>query len=84
MPPTKNVILMVTLILGNGFDKCLGWETGYSDFLKSAFFPNNDKWKKSNLYSFIVNDALSLEENWGGVEESLEKYAMLPEKRAYI
>lgn len=70
---------MVTLILGNGFDKCLGWETGYMDFITSPFFPKNDNWKKSNLYNFIVNDALLQEENWGGVEESLEKYAMLPE-----
>jgi hypothetical protein len=70
---------MVTLVLGNGFDKCLGWKTGYSDFLNSSFFPKNNKWKKSGMYNAIVNDAIAKEDSWGGIEESLERYAMLPE-----
>ena len=66
------------LIIGNGFDLCLGWKTTFLDFYNSHFFPKDAKVAKSKMWQAIVNDANSLGKNWGGLEKSMEDYATLP------
>ena len=70
-----------TLVLGNGFDLGLGWHTGYLHFYKSGFFPSLHLHRSSNMCAFMHNAAMSQGENWGGIEASLEEYAMLPESQ---
>ena len=71
------LIMSTTLILGNGFDLGLGWKTRYVDFYNSKYFPRVGDECSSNLERFIYNEGQ--DPNWGGVEKSLEKYAILPE-----
>lgn len=63
-----------SLVIGNGFDVDLGLKTRYSDFAgDTGFFPNNPK---SNLFQYIREQSLC--PNWGGIEVSMEEYALLP------
>lgn len=63
------------LVIGNGFDVDLGIKTRYSDFAGDiGFFPENSK---SNLFQYMKKQ--SLNPNWGGIETSMEEYALLPQ-----
>lgn len=66
------------LIIGNGFDLCLGWHTSLFNFFNSRFFPRDAEVSKSKMWQYIVNEANSLGRNWGGLEKSMEDYATLP------
>lgn len=68
---------MNTLIIGNGFDLGLGWKTKYVDFYKSSFFPRGSVMRSSRMGQFLDKEAAK--DTWGGIEESLERYASLPE-----
>lgn len=64
-----------SLVIGNGFDVDLGLKTRYSDFAGDiGFFPENSK---SNLFQYMKKQ--SLNPNWGGIETSMEEYALLPQ-----
>lgn len=69
------------LILGNGFDLCLGRDTRYSDFAKSRFWPEN---LKSELFSYLEEKANL--ERWFDLESELARYiqTVRKESSAYV
>ena len=69
------------LILGNGFDLCLGRDTRYSDFVNSSFWPEN---LKSELFSYLEEKANL--ERWFDLESELARYiqTVRKESSAYV
>lgn len=69
------------LILGNGFDLCLGRDTRYSDFVNSRFWPEN---LKSELFSYLEEKANL--ERWFDLESELARYiqTVRKESSAYV
>lgn len=69
------------LILGNGFDLCLGRDTRYSDFVNSRFWPDN---LKSKLYKYL--ESKNQIGKWFDLEKELASYIRWSEKEtsAYI
>lgn len=69
------------LILGNGFDLCLGRDTRYSDFVNSRFWPDN---LKSKLYKYL--ESKNQIGKWFDLENELASYIRWSEKEtsAYI
>lgn len=69
------------LILGNGFDLCLGRDTRYSDFVNSRFWPEN---LKSELFSYLEEKANL--ESWFDLESELGRYvqSVRKESSAYV
>ncbi len=67
------------LVIGNGFDKSLGLNTGYKEFLASEEFNSahmtaKKNFKHSNLTSQIHRNFLL--NNWVDVELAIRKYAL--------
>lgn len=69
------------LILGNGFDLCLGRDTRYSDFVNSRFWPEN---LKSELFGYLEKKANL--ERWFDLESELARYiqTIRKESSAYV
>lgn len=69
------------LILGNGFDLCLGRDTRYSDFVNSRFWPEN---LKSELFDYLEKKANL--ERWFDLESELARYIqnVRKESSAYV
>lgn len=69
------------LILGNGFDLCLGRDTRYSDFVNSRFWPDN---LKSELFGYLEKKANL--ERWFDLESELARYIqnVRKESSAYV
>lgn len=69
------------LILGNGFDLCLGRDTRYSDFAKSRFWPEN---LKSELFGYLEKKANL--ERWFDLESEFARYiqTVREESSAYV
>lgn len=58
------------ILIGNGFDKALGYKTGYGDFIKSSYF---QKISTSHLCKKIIEKKTI--QKWVDVEEELFEYA---------
>lgn len=69
------------LILGNGFDLCLGRDTRYSDLVNSRFWPEN---LKSELFDYLEKKANL--ERWFDLESELARYIqnVRKESSAYV
>ena len=61
------------LIVGNGFDLSMGFQTSSGDFMKSSYFPNEET---SYLCSYLHNQ---YEENmgWIDIENELSEYSRI-------
>lgn len=67
---TNNVLLVV----GNGFDLCMGMKTGYKEFLKSGFFEIGYEKYRLNEGLFTYLDKKNELENWIDVEAELGRF----------
>lgn len=63
-------------IIGNGFDLDLGWNTRYSDFAKSQYWPHKDFIYPSDLQRSLQEKAEF--EKWFDLEQALSDYASIP------
>lgn len=61
------------LIIGNGFDLDLGWETGYRDFVSSNYWPLKGKAADSPMAEHIAR-RVDLE-RWYDLEDILKEFA---------
>lgn len=62
-------------IIGNGFDLDLGWNTRYSDFAKSQYWPHKDFIYQPNLQHTLQQKAKL--EKWFDLEQALSDYASI-------
>lgn len=63
----------VGVIIGNGFDLNLGLKTGYSDFMKSAWFEDNID--NGNELCIYLKEQRTLK-NWIDIENELKNYSL--------
>lgn len=61
----------IVLVLGNGFDMDLGWQTSYKSFAESEFWPFKDK--KENLGGYLESHSKS--DKWFDLEALLRSYS---------
>lgn len=61
----------IVLVLGNGFDMDLGWQTSYKSFAESDFWPFKDKNK--NLGGYLESHSKS--DKWFDLEALLRSYS---------
>lgn len=61
------------LIIGNGFDICLGWKTSYKDFLDSDFSPLHYGNASCNMEEYLNEKAYN--DRWYDLECILREYA---------
>ena len=61
----------VVLVLGNGFDMDLGWQTSYKSFAESEFWPFKDE--KLNLGGYLESHSKS--DKWFDLESLLRSYS---------
>lgn len=65
------------LIIGNGFDLDLGWNTRFSDFIKSKHWPQN--MHQGSLLSYLQRRYLI--HNWFDIEAEIGVFASDPSRR---
>lgn len=64
------------LVLGNGFDLDLGFDTTYKTFAES-FFAKNVFHEKSKLFDFLYDQYTHIpDKSWFNFEEEIKKYAL--------
>lgn len=68
-------------IIGNGFDLDLGWNTRYSDFATSQYWPTSNYNFYQNLQRVLQEKAYI--EKWFDLEQVLLEYAILPPTKEY-
>lgn len=68
-------------IIGNGFDLDLGWNTRYSDFVRSQYWPHKDFIYDQNLQRSLQEKAKL--EKWFDLEQALSDYASISEKNPF-
>lgn len=61
----------IVLVIGNGFDMDLGWQTSYKSFAESDYWPFKDK--KENLGGYLESHSKS--DKWLDLEALLRSYS---------
>ena len=76
----------IVIVLGNGFDLDLGWDTSYKSFYEKHKGWEAHKTDEDDLFQYVIKQAPG---NWFDFERTLHEYALhraekpYPEKEAY-
>lgn len=70
------------LIIGNGFDIDLGWNTRYSDFAQSEEWPFNQSYGLLFGLEGFLNEKRNTQ-NWFDLEEALKEYAQIRQEQEF-